>query len=116
MEIMVHKVVLPAMGSKPEKTVLLREMEMGYMEQAAKLAAPRAGDNAMVLSIAMQAELLKLLIIEVDGKPLTAVQKENLKTVFTYQEHAMLAKAVNKITGIGDEGNFQIELVSSGSK
>jgi hypothetical protein len=107
---MVSKVTLSS-----GKIVLLKQMKIEFQELAAKAASPRAGGDAMVLSVMMQKELLKLLIAQVDGKTLKGVEKERLDDVFSYQEYMQLMKVVQQLMGGDDEGNVQMEVVSYGN-
>jgi hypothetical protein len=111
---MVHKVVLPT-----GKEVLLRDFKIKHQELAVQAVAKRAGDNALVLGALMQSELLKLLIVQVNGQDMKPRDLENLDNVFSYQEFSLLTKVMSKI--MGSEGDdflekCQIEAVSYGSK
>lgn len=109
---MVNKVTLST-----GKVVLLREMKIKHQEQAAQLAAPKAGDNTTLLTLHMQKELLKLLIVQIDGSTPKQNSLENLDDIFTMQEYGQLLKVLRKILGEeADMGNFQLEVVSSGDK
>lgn len=98
------------------KTVLMRDVKIQHQELAAKAAAPNAGDNPMLLAIGMQKEMIKLLLIEVDGKALTGNEKEKLDSLFTYREYQQIQKVIQEITGGDDVGKFQMETVFSGNK
>lgn len=114
------------------KIVLLREPKISDQELAAKAAGGRVGGNQhtnqIVMGSAMQKEMLKLLIVAIGQKvpegeeeqPPQQVkpgQLENLDNFFSYAEYMQLAKVLEKVLG-GDDvlmGNFEIEMLSSGS-
>ena len=113
-EMLVHKVTL---GSK--KVVLIREMMIKHQELAARAASGKVSnpDNKMELAIAMQNELLKILVVKIDGKVIKPIDLEDLDNVFKYAEYAQLLQVIEKLTGGKAEmGNFQIELLPSGDK
>lgn len=107
---MVNKIVLSS-----GKTVLFREIKIKDQELASMAAAPKAGDNTTLLGMLMAKELMKLLIVGIDDKPIKASQLENLDELFTYLEYSQLQQALNKLAG-GEMGKFQIEVVSFGDK
>lgn len=100
------------------KEVVLRQIKIKDQELAAK-AASRAGDDSKYgMAIAMQKELVKILLVQVDGKALKAIEKEDLDSLFTYAEYMQLVEVLGKITDTtGDSGNgpAQIEIMHSGS-
>jgi hypothetical protein len=99
------------------KTVLLREMKIKHQELAATAAAPRAGDNPMLLAVFMQKELVKILIYAVDDKPVKASDLERLDDLFTIKEYKQVLQAVQQMMGDdGDMGKLQVEHVVSGVK
>ena len=107
---MVHKVVLSS-----KKEVLLREMKIKYQNLALKAIGQRGGDNNMLTDSLMQQELLKILIVQVDGKPVDSKVLEQLDEVFAYAEYMQLLQVVNKISGGNELGEFQTEIVPIGS-
>jgi hypothetical protein len=111
----VHKVVL---GSGKE--VLLRDFKIKHQEMAIQAVAKRAGDNQLVLGALMQGELIKILVVQVDGKDMRPMELENLDNIFSYQEYSQLCKALAKVMGVDDGEDFlqkcQIEVVPFGNK
>jgi hypothetical protein len=99
------------------KEVYLRQIKIKDQEMAAKAAGRSSdGDNKIAMAIAMQKELIKILLTQIDGKPLKAVEKEDLDSLFSYQEYMQLMSVVGKITDTGDMGNEPaIEIMHSGS-
>lgn len=112
MEIFVTKVTLSS-----GKIVHLREPKIKDQELATRSAAGRSGgDNAYVLATAIQKEMLKLLIVDVDGKKRSAAELEDLDSLFSYRDYFELGSVVNKLTGADDLGKYQVELTKiSGS-
>lgn len=111
-QIMVNKVVLST-----GKEVLLREIEIRHTELAAQAAAPRSGNNETVLGINMQKELLKLLIVQVNGGKPSGAEMENLDKLFTFIEYKQLMQVLKKMAGEDDQaGKFQLEVVAFGGK
>lgn len=98
------------------KKVHLREIKVRHQEQAAMLAAPRSDGNNQILTMLMQKEMLKLLIISVNDEPTTAIKLEDLDSLFTFKEVAQLYHILNQLAGSEELGKFQIEHVSSGGK
>lgn len=85
------------------KIVLLREPKIADSEACAQVAGKGAGDNEALLSIRLQKELVKRLLVEVDGKALSMAQKEMIDDVFTMNEYNQVRKVITKF--MGDEGN-----------
>lgn len=102
------------LGSK--KVVLLRPLQIKHQDLAAQAASARIGNTGdTALGIAMQKELLKLLIVQVDGQAMKQSQLEDLDSVFSFSEYIQLCQVLQKIIGDQNEmGNFQIEFASSG--
>lgn len=102
---------------KSGKTVTVREFKIKHTEQAAELAGARAGTNPALLQVLVQKEIVKLLIVEVNGKALTGAEKEDLDSVFTTREYGEVVKGIDEITEGGEKlGKPQIEPVISGDK
>lgn len=106
---MVHKVTLSS-----NKIVHMRPMKMRYEELAAQAASGKSGDNANMLAYFMQAELIKLLVIDVDGKKPTAAEIEKLDGIFSYEEISQLRRVVQQLMGESKVAP-QVEIVSSGA-
>lgn len=94
----VHKITL---GSG--KVVIMREPKISDTETAVSISGKIAGDNNALLNLCTQKELVKLLLVEVDGKALTLNEKESLDSLFTMSEYQQLNKVLTKI--MGEEGN-----------
>jgi hypothetical protein len=108
----VYRVVLSS-----KKEVHVREPKIGDLETAAQVAGKGAGDNQALLGIKLQKELLKSLLVQVDGKVITMTEKEQLDKIFSFKEYQQLLKVVGKITESDDMGNdLVIDFVASGDK
>lgn len=110
-EIMVHKVILTG-----GKVVLLREMKIRHQRLASQAAQSSASDNPITVGMAMAEEILKLLIVQVDGKDVAKASLEDLDSVFKYAEYQQLMRVMEKLMGL-EEGRDapKMELVSFGS-
>lgn len=104
-----YKVTLVNGGK--EKVVHLREMEMSTEEMAIRSVGNKAGSNEMLAGHMIQNEILKSLILEVDGKKLSVIEKESLQKLFSYQEMVSLRKTVQKIMGTGESEDPKLELL-----
>ena len=99
------------------KTVLLRDVKIKHTELAAQACAARSNGDANVLMILMQKELMKLLVVQVDGKTPGAVELEDLDELFTMLEYGQLSAVVKKLTGGDELGKLPAtEAVSFGNK
>jgi hypothetical protein len=111
-QINAHKVTLGT-----GKVVILREPEINDQETSMALAAPKGKDSPFLLVTIAQKELLKLLILEIDGKRPSKIELEQLSKMFTLGEYNQLQAYLGKMSG-GDTnmGECQTELVAFGSK
>lgn len=105
------KVVL---GTKKE--VLLREPRIKDQELAMQAASSRTKDNPMLLVTLANREMLKILLIEVNGKSVPPKDREQLDNLFTLGEYNQLQQAIAQLTGGAEMGEFQTEIVTSGGK
>jgi len=97
------------------KKVEVREPEIKDQDMAAQLVAVKSGDNAMSFAMMLQSEIIKMLIISVNGKILSGLEKDQLDQVFTYQEYGELQMGIKDI--LGEVKKPQINLVKiSGDK
>ena len=102
-----------------KKVIFLREPKMRDSEDAIKVAGMKAGENNVAyMGLLTQKELFKKLLVQVDGKKLSATEKENLNDMFTYKEWNQCMKALQKVTAEEDaEGNdLAPEIVTIGDK
>lgn len=110
-EVFVHKATLST-----GKIVLIREPKIKDNELASRAAAASVkSDSAFAYGMALQKELLKLLLVKVGEVQPTAIQVEDLDSLFTYAEFMQCLKVVAKVAGLEDDmGNFQIEMQKHG--
>jgi hypothetical protein len=111
-QINAHKVTLST-----GKVVILRDPQINDQETAMQVAAPRAKDNPMLMVSFAQKEMLKLLILEVDGKAPSKIELEQLGKMFTLPEYNQLQAYLGKMAaGDAGMGECQSELVAFGNK
>lgn len=103
-----YKVVLSS-----GREVLLREMKIRHQNLAMKAIGTKAGNNAILASSLFQEELLRILLVSVDGKQIDKIQALDLDSLFSYAEYGQLLKVIGKIMG-GDEaeGELVTEIVT----
>lgn len=107
----VHKVTLSS-----GKVVLVREMKIKYQDLAMKAVGKKADDNQMLFASLMQKELMKILILQIEGKTIDKAEIENLDDLFSFQEYTQMSQFMNQVMGGGSLGEFQTEIVLTGSK
>ena len=107
---MVHKVTLST-----KKEVLLREFKIKHQRLAAQSAGGKSGDNMNVLGVTMAEEILKLLLVQINGVTPLASALEDLDSLFSYQEYSELSKVMGKLMG-GDTPDPKMEVVSFGAQ
>lgn len=97
------------------KVVLLREMKIKYQNLALQAVGSKGKDNQLLAGSLMIQELIKILIIEVDGKKPSSSDLENLDKMFSYKQISQLQIVVGKLMG-GDEdmGELTTEFVNTG--
>ena len=96
------------------KGAMFREYLIRHQELAAKAVGER-GEGAMHSGVLMQNEILKVLLIEVDGKPFTPTTA--LDEVLTLREYNEAIKVIKQLSGEGEGVSApNIEVVSSGGK
>lgn len=110
----VYKVTLSS-----SKVVLLREFKMYHQELAIKAAGNRAGSNQTLQQFYMMQEIIKALVVQVDGADVDKNKIENLDNYFSVGEIAQIQNFLKQVGGL-DEGSQTVpgfELVKiSGSK
>ena len=98
-----------------KKVVLLREIEIGDTETAAQEVASRSNGDANVLQLLMQKALVKNLLVQIDGKTVSASEREDLKSLFKMAEFNQLMHAIKEMMG-GSESEKKplLEVVNIG--
>lgn len=94
---------------KSGKVVLLREPKIQDIETATQIAGKEAGDNQALLSITLQKEMLRKLLVAVDGKELSKSDKLQLDKLFKVPEYLRLTNIVQKLMDDG-QGNEEMAL------
>ena len=110
----VHKVTLST-----GRVVLVDDLTVGKESLAMRVAASRPDipkDNAFLLALEAQAELLKMLIIEIDGKKPSKIELERIDKLFSYREYKELESVVVQLRGIEGNPQYQVETEICGDK
>lgn len=97
-----------------KRVVHMREMKLKYQQLAIKAVGKKAQDNDALLGSMVIAELIKMLIVDIDGARQTAAQLEDLDGLFSYKEITELNRTVTRIMGGDDVGELQMEIVNIG--
>lgn len=99
------------------KTVLLRELKMKHQNLALQAVGAKGKDNQMLTGSLMIQELIKILIVQIDGKTPKASELENLDEIFSYKQIQQLMGAVGKLMGGDDDlGELTTEFVTIGGQ
>lgn len=110
-KVVCYKFTLPS-----KKTIVLREPKIADTRTATAVAGPKAKDNQALLGVLMQEELVKALIVKVNDKELSALEKESLDSLFTVKEYSSVLQCVGMISGDDEEsGKPQMEIVTGGA-
>lgn len=97
------------------KEVLLREMKMKYQNLALQAVGVKAKDNQLLAGALMIQELMKILIIQIDGKAPSKIQLENLDDLLEYKQLQQLQTVIGKLMGGDDDmGELTTEFVTIG--
>jgi hypothetical protein len=107
---MVHKVTLSS-----GKVVMLREMKIKHQTLATQAVGSKAGDNQLLMATLMQQELLKTLLVNIDGRPVSGQEREDLDSLFSYVEYNQLSRVIGQIAG-GDAGECKTEIATIGKQ
>lgn len=99
------------------KVVLLSEIKISIVEQAAQQVAPRANGDANVLQFLMQKAMLQGVLYKINDKDVTAIEREDMDSLFTMAEYSQLLSVITKMSGGDDLGKQpKLEIVTSGDK
>jgi hypothetical protein len=99
------------------KEVLLREMKLKYQNLALQAIGAKGKDNQLLAGAMMVQELIKILIIKVDGQEIKKQQLESLDEIFSFKQIQQLQTVVGKMMGGDDEeGELTTEFVSIGGQ
>ncbi len=91
------------------KKVVVREPSIKDQDLAAEMVSSRAGDNAMAFAMMLQTEIMKMLIVSINGKVLSGIEKDQLDKHFEYTEYSELQLGIKEI--LGEVKKPQISLV-----
>jgi hypothetical protein len=92
------------------KVVILKQLEVGDQEKALEALGSNVSTNPILAGAKAQVELLKMLLVAVDGKELTGNEKEFLKNLFSVGEYSQLIEVIGKMGEA--EGKPQVELLT----
>jgi hypothetical protein len=83
------------------KVVVLRELTVKIKNQAMEAASGRATTTTHSLGFSglMMDEILKHLIVSVDGKAPSPVEREDLDSFLTYSEYQALTQVMQEMMG-----------------
>lgn len=82
------------------KEVILNKLTNKMERQAVKNAAPYiTGENQIEMATAIQHELLKLMIHAIDGKALTANEKEMYEELLSHTELKTIGQVIQQMSG-----------------
>lgn len=94
-----------------KRVVLLRELKLKDQNLATKMLGQRKMNQAE-MHLAIQENLIKILLMEIDGVKLDHKAKENLDDLFSVKEYGQLVLALTKINSEDEEnssGEAEIE-------
>jgi hypothetical protein len=95
-----------------KKVVLLRELKIAHTEQATRQASPMAEGDNYLLAILMQKALLNILLISIDGKEISAHEREDMDALFSYPEYQEATSVISDMMGAKKKANPKIEMVT----
>jgi hypothetical protein len=106
------KVVIPETG----KVVIFREPQISDQEMAAQAVGSKAGDSQFTYALMLNKEMIRQLIVEIDGAKVDAKVLLSLDEHLTMQEYNRLSQVVSKLTGLDSPLVPKIESVDFGGK
>jgi hypothetical protein len=103
----VHKVVLSS-----GKEVLFKPMKIKYQNLALRAVGNKADGNSALLGSMMQEELLKILLVQIDGKSVDKKLVEDLDGLFAYEEYLQVCSVIAQLMGGQSLGELKTEIVT----
>ena len=82
------------------REVILEEMSIAHEDRATEMLSSRYKDNPTMVIFGAAKELMKMLVLQIDGKPLTAIQSEQIDTVLDRTEYKQVEAYINKMRSI----------------
>lgn len=104
------KEMLYKLTLKSGKTAAVREMKIRDFNLASEIAG-KAG-NPTAVSVALGNEVMKAIIVSVDGKVLKPSEKESLDDILTVAEFAQMRMFVEDMLGNAEKP--QVEMIPAG--
>jgi hypothetical protein len=91
------------------KEIFLREPKISDTEHATKIAGMEAGpENTAYLGTLFQKEMVKLLLVAVDGKQLSLKEKMSMDSLFNMKEYGQVSRCMKVVLGDDDGGKFEL--------
>ena len=84
-----------------DKSVIIKKPTIGILAKAQQLAAAKAPKGVEVSDIQLGIETLKLVIVKINDKPLSAMEIEDLDAIFEVDEFAEMMGVVGELRGAG---------------
>ncbi len=81
------------------KKVELRAVQIRDVQNASASAAKHGQGDAMAFQIALQSELLKILLVKINDQPLSATEKEALDDHLELSEYMALQAQMQELVG-----------------
>lgn len=98
------------------KEVIFREYKIRHREMGIRAVGNRAGDSQFLFGELLQKEMIKVLLVQVGEKRVSAAEIEDLDSLFSPNEYNELAQVIGKVMGgNSQQGEPKIEFVSSGA-
>lgn len=104
---MLHRLTLDS-----GRTVELRPLKVSYYKTAMEAAAHRSRGDTTMLAMHSQDEILKTLLVSLDGKKLSAAEKENTD-LFDPTEYRQVMLIIEEM--VGEAKRPKVEMVSDNS-
>ncbi len=99
------------------KKVRLAELKIKHQNLALQAVGNKAKDNQALMGNMAQQELLKILLVDIDGKVPSQPDREDLDKLFNFQEYGQLLQVLQKVSGGSEQaGEPQIDFDNSGEQ
>jgi len=93
------------------RVVILREFELRHQRAAVEVAGARANNNQALLGMLIQDEILKQLVVSIDGEKVSRPKLETIDRIFSAVEYRELMKVIEQM--VGEAATPKIEMVNS---